>query len=180
MAKVYNIIYADPPWDYVNKLPSSGKGQHYNMMPTQAIMQLPVRDLSANDCVLFMWATFPKLQDGLDVIKAWGFDYKTCAFVWVKKNKNEGTPFWGMGSWTRSNAELCLLATKGNIKRKRKDIHQLIYRPIEVHSKKPPETRTLITKLVGDLPRVELFSRDAPMGWDYFGNEVNDGRLSTV
>jgi len=180
MAKVYNIIYADPPWDYNGGLPQRAKEKHYQTMPTNEIMQLPVRDLAANDCALFMWVTFPKLQDGLDVIKAWGFEYKTCAFVWVKKNKQAQTPFWGMGAWTRSNAEICLLATKGNIKRKRKDIHQLIYRPIETHSKKPLETRTLITKLVGDLPRIELFARQPANGWDYFGNEVNDGRISTI
>ncbi len=183
MAKVYNIIYADPPWQYSKNADTQNTRDvefHYDTMPTKDICKIPVRELAANNSILFMWATFPKLQDGLDVIKAWGFEYKTCAFVWVKKNKKAQTPFWGMGSWTRSNAEICLLATKGKPKRNRADIHQLIYAPIEVHSKKPNETRKHIISLCGDLPRIELFSRQAPMGWDYYGNGVkNNANLET-
>jgi len=183
MTKLYNIIYADPPWQYNANFkgkPSRDVEHHYSTMPTSEIMRLPIRNLCDNDCILFMWITYPKMQDALNVIKAWGFEYKTCGFIWVKSNKNNGKPFWGMGKWTRSNTEICLIATKGKPKRLRNDIHQLIYRPIEKHSKKPPEVRDLIVKLCGDLPRVELFSRQAPMGWDYWGNEVNDGRLNTV
>ncbi|SFC54379.1 MT-A70 family methyltransferase [Butyrivibrio sp. YAB3001] len=116
--------------------------------------------------------TFPNLMGAFDVIKAWGFDYKTVAFVWVKQNKKCDSLFWGMGYWTRSNAEICLLATKGHPKRIGRAVHQVIISHIEQHSKKPAETRDRIVELVGDVPRVELFARQKTPGWDSWGNEV--------
>ena len=100
----------------------------------------------------------PKIQEALDVINAWGFQYKTNAFTWVKKNKKADSLFWGMGRWTRSNAEICLLAVKGSPKRLDMGVHSVIYAPIDKHSKKPQETRDRIIRLVGDLPKVELFA----------------------
>ena len=119
-----------------------------------------------------MWATFPMLREALDVIEAWGFSYKTVAFNWVKQNRNGTGIFMGLGNWTRSNSEICLLATKGHPKRQAADIHQFIISPIEAHSKKPDETRDKIVALMGDRPRVELFARQTPPGWDVWGNEV--------
>ena len=119
-----------------------------------------------------MWATFPQLKEALQLIKAWGFTYKTVAFVWLKTNKKALTWFYGLGFWTRGNAEICLLATKGHPKRQAKNIHQLIISPIEEHSKKPEEARKKIVALMGDLPRIELFARKESPGWDIWGNEV--------
>ena len=133
---------------------------------------MPVRELAASDCTLFLWVTFPVLPETFDVIKAWGFTYKTVAFCWVKRNPKSPGWFFGMGNWTRANAEICLLATKGNPKRKAADVPQLIVAPREEHSKKPDETRDKIVALMGDRPRVELFARQTPPGWDVWGNEV--------
>lgn len=120
----------------------------------------------------------PKLDECLAVVKAWGFEYKTVAFTWVKRNKKARSWFWGMGRWTRANAELCLLATKGKPKRLSASVSSIIDTPIEGHSKKPDEVRKRIIQLVGDLPRLELFARQKTPGWDVWGNEVpNDINL---
>lgn len=169
--KKYNIVYADPAWDYW----SSGvwnQRNHYRTMSIDEICALPVKDITDKDCILFLWVTYPILQECFRVIEAWGFKYSTAGFVWVKKNKVAGTPFFGIGNWTHANSELCLLATKGSIKRIDDCIAQIIETPKEEHSKKPAITRELITRLVGALPRIELFSRDAVDGWDVWGNEV--------
>ena len=142
-------------------------------MSVDQIKKLPINEIADQDCILFMWATFPKLQEALDVIKAWGFTYKTNAFTWVKKNKKSDSFFWGMGRWTRSNAEVCLLAVKGNPKRIDMGIRSVIMSPIEGHSKKPDIVRDKIVKLIGDLPRIELFARNKIDGWDSWGNEIN-------
>lgn len=141
-------------------------------MTVPQICELPVADIAAKDSVLFLWATFPNLPEAFEVIQAWGFTYKTVAFVWVKQNKKAPSWFWGLGFWTRSNAEICLLATKGKPKRQSARIHQIIDSPIEGHSKKPDEARTRIIELMGDLPRIELFARQETAGWDVWGNEV--------
>ena len=119
-----------------------------------------------------MWVTLPKLNEFMKVVDGWGFEYKTTAFVWVKKNKKSDTFFMGLGRWTRANPEICILATKGKISRLRADIRQLQIHPIEKHSKKPDIFRKLITDLVGDIPRIELFARETAEGWDSWGNEV--------
>lgn len=143
-------------------------------MPLEDICALPVKDLAADNCILFLWVTFPKLLESFDVIKAWGFEYRTVAFVWIKQTANKNKWFTGMGWWTRSNAELCLLATKDNPQRFSKNVHQLIVSPVEQHSKKPDETRDRIVKLAGDLPRIELFARQKADGWDIWGNELEN------
>ena len=142
-------------------------------MSIDEIKALPVGELADKDCALFMWLTFPCLYEALDVIKAWGFQYKTVAFVWVKQNRKSDGLFWGMGYWTRANAELCVLATRGNPKRLSRRVHQIIVSHVEQHSKKPDEARDRIISLMGDLPRIELFARQATQGWDVWGNEVN-------
>lgn len=112
------------------------------------------------------------LREALEVIEAWGFTYKTVAFNWVKQNKNGASLFWGLGNWTRSNSEICLLAVKGKPKRVSAGVHSVILSPIQQHSRKPAEARDRIVELMGDLPRIELFAREAAPGWDSWGNEV--------
>ena len=167
----YNIVYADPPWQYWE---SGNKNQslHYTTMTIDEICDLPVKDITDDNCVLFMWVTYPILDQAFRVIESWGFKYSTAAFVWVKKNKQKDTPFVGCGAWTRANSELCLLATKGNVMRLDASVSQVVESPIEEHSKKPDVVRELITKLVGELPRVELFCRNPAEGWDVWGNEA--------
>jgi len=168
----YEIIYADPPWHYSCGNVQGAAQNHYPTMKTQDICALPVADIAAKDSALFLWATFPQLPDALRVIEAWGFKFKTVAFVWLKKNKKTDSWFYGMGFWTRSNAEICILATRGHPKRQDNSIHQFIISPVEAHSKKPDEARDRIVRLMGDVPRVELFARQAAPGWHVWGNEV--------
>jgi len=175
--KKYNIIYADPPWCY-ETWSEKGKEKksaecHYPTMKHEEIYKLPVSDITADDCILFLWVTFPKIQEGIETIIQWGFTYKTCAFNWVKRNKKTDSWFWGLGRWTRSNSEICLLATKGNPKRISKSVHQVCDARIMEHSKKPDEIRERIVELCGDLPRIELFARNIYPGWDAWGNEVS-------
>ena len=113
-----------------------------------------------------------QLKAALRVIESWGFSYKTLAFLWLKQNRKSDTWFYGMGFWTRSNAEVCLLATRGHPKRQSAGIHQLIISRIEEHSKKPAVVRSKIVQLLSDLPRIELFARQKTPGWDVWGNEV--------
>ena len=173
--KKYNVILADPPWAFrawSNKGMGRSAEQHYPTMGLEDIKALPVADLAAEDCVLFLWATFPMLREAFAVIDAWGFTYKTAAFTWVKENRKSPGLFWGLGYWTRANAEVCLLATRGSPKRQSAAVHQVILSPIERHSKKPDAVRERIVALMGDVPRVELFARQETPGWDVWGNEV--------
>ncbi|MCM1160731.1 MAG: MT-A70 family methyltransferase [Roseburia sp.] len=178
MGKKYQIIYADPPWQY-RVYSKKGEGRsaehHYPTMTIKDIQSLPVCNIADNDCILFLWVTFPCLLEGLNVMKAWGFQYKTCAFTWVKRNKKADSFFTGLGFWTRANAELCILGTKGHPKRVSKSVPQICDARIMEHSKKPPEIRERIVKLCGDVPRIELFARQQVEGWDALGNEI-DGR----
>ena len=170
--KKYPIIYADPPWRYSAKKVQGAAENHYPTMSIDELCALPVESLEAKDCLLFLWATFPMLPEALRLIKAWGFSFKTVAFVWLKQNRKSPTWFYGLGRWTRGNAEICLLAKRGNPKRHSASVHQFIISPIEQHSKKPDVTRDKIVELAGDLPRVELFARQKIPGWDVWGNEV--------
>ena len=169
----FNIIYADPPWTF-KTWSSKGKikSPKYDVMTIEDIKNLPVNNLADNNCVLFIWVTYPLLKEGLETIKAWNFKYKTCGFSWIKKNKKADSLFWGLGYWTRANNEICLLATKGKgCKVLRKDIPQICDLPITKHSKKPDEIRKRIIKLFGDLPRIELFARSKIHGWSVWGND---------
>ncbi len=133
-----------------------------------------MEQLAHKDCALFLWVTFPMLLEAWDVMEAWGFTFKTVALVWVKLNRRANTIYWGMGHWTRSNAEICILATRGKPTRQAKNVHQVILSPVEEHSKKPEEARRRIEALMGDVPRVELFARQASPGWDVWGNQAPD------
>lgn len=172
----YEIIYADPPWSY-KVWSDKGKGRsaesHYPTMSKEDIQRLPVKRIAAKDSVLFLWVTAPCLIEGIELITAWGFEYKTVAFTWVKQNKKSDSIFMGMGYYTRSNAEYCLLATKGKVlERKSHSISSVVLSHIERHSQKPNEVRERIVKLFGDRPRIELFARQYANGWDVWGNEV--------
>jgi len=173
--KQYSVIYADPPWHYrVYSKKEAGRSaeSHYPTMTLESICALPVGNLAAKNCALFLWVTMPCLRDGLAVLDAWGFQYKTIAFVWIKQNRRADSLFWGMGYWTRSNAEFCILATRGHPKRCCAGVHQVIMSHVEEHSKKPREVRERIVRLMGDIPRIELFAREKADGWDVWGNEV--------
>lgn len=174
--KKYSIIYADPPWAYL-----WGKGKdgghfapekHYPTLSTEEICAFDVKSIADKNCALFLWATMPTLPDAIRVMKEWGFKYKTCAFTWVKTRK-DGQPLSGMGSYTKANAELCLLGMRGHIKASDKTVPQILMHPRLGHSVKPPVIRERIVKLFGDLPRIELFARQKSQGWDCFGNEVD-------
>ena len=141
-------------------------------MSPEDIYALDVQNIADDDCILFLWATFPKLPEALETIKHWGFEYKTVGFTWVKKNKKADSWLWGMGYWTRANAEICIIATKGKPKRISAGVHQIVDDRIREHSRKPDTVRQRIVELVGDLPRIELFARQKTDGWDVWGNEV--------
>lgn len=176
-AKQYSVIYADPPWAYSqggNTKSSHGIAkQHYQTMTTAEICALPVREIVREGAACFMWATFPNITEAIKVMEAWGFTYKTAAFVWVKKNRKQGGNFMGLGAYTRANAEVCLLGVTPGFKAKTQirahNVHQIIEAPFEGHSKKPDETRRRIVELLGDVPRLEMFARQRADGWDALG-----------
>lgn len=172
--KKYKIIYADPPWTYEDtggKKSARGMAKSfYDTMPIEEIKSLPVNQISDDSCFLFLWVTEPLLQEGLDVCKAWGFDYKNFGFVW-RKLTNEGKEFVGMGHYTRANPEYCILGVKGKVDVKDHSIRKLQHYRVKEHSKKPDEIRNKIIQLCGDLPRIELFARTKVHGWDVWGND---------
>ena len=141
----YSIIYADPPWRYSAKKVQGAAENHYPTMSIEELCALPVAELAAKDSALFMWTTFPQLPEALRLIRAWGFTYKSVAFVWLKKNRKADSWFYGLGFWTRANAEVCLLATKGHPKRQAADITSLSFRPLKptAKSRTKPVIRSL-------------------------------------
>lgn len=177
----YTIILADPPWQYRDTANAGKRGAvwKYPVMTDKDIMALPVASLAAKDSALFLWGTWPKLRESLEVVHAWGFTYKTLAFDWVKLNPKAGTPFWGMGRWTRANSEYVLLATRGKPQRVSAAVHSLVMAPVGAHSAKPDLVRQNIVTLCGDVPRIELFARQRAEGWHAWGPHagLNDVEL---
>lgn len=173
--KKYNIIYADPPWSYRDKKCNGNALNHYNTLIIEDIEKLDINKIADGNCLLFLWATYPLLPEALRVIKGWGFEYKSIAFQWIKLNKINGKPFYGLGRWTRGNTEPCLLGVKGKPKRESNSVFQLIQEKIMRHSKKPSIVREKIVQLAGEKPRIELFAREKISGWDSIGNEI-DGK----
>ena len=181
----YDIIYADPAWNYRQKsLNRGGAERYYSTMKVEDIKKINVGEISTENSVLFIWGTWPNLIECLSVIDAWGFKYKTCGFLWVKSNKRTNPKqltmypvydfFMGMGHYTRSNTEYCLFAVKGKgLKRTNAGIRQVVYEPVRSHSEKPPIVRNSITKLFSSNKRIELFARKKFNDWDVWGNEVN-------
>lgn len=186
----YNIIYADPPWAYNQ---NTGNGVlrkrdgtlRYPSMHVNELVALgpEVQRITKKDCALFLWATMPLLQEALDTIRAWGFKYKTCFVTWVKSVKDGSRPSFGIGYYSRSNAELCLLAIKGKMPsyrhviegeqpRKPTCIQSVVVEPRREHSRKPDCVRDKIVQLFGDIPRVEFFARTSTPGWSLLGNDT--------
>jgi len=166
--KKYKIIYADPPWKY-----GTNASKHYPTIPIEEIHKFPIDNFADDNCALFLWVTYPILPQAIETVKKWGFRYVTVAFTWIKTNKNDGKPFFGLGNWTRANAEICVLGFRGKLQRRSKKVHQVILSPLREHSRKPDEIRDKIVELLGNLPRVELFARQTMPGWDCWGNETN-------
>ena len=181
--KKYQIIYADPPWNFGNRMYSSNKIDHhreitraYSVMTTKDICELPIRDITANDCACFMWTADAFIPDALKVMDAWGFKYKTIAFIWQKKERS-GKQVCYMGQWTMKGSEIVLFGTKGKMTQYllSRKVRQLVEAPRErkIHSRKPYIIRDKISQMFGfDLPRIELFARQKTEGWDVWGNEV--------
>jgi N6-adenosine-specific RNA methylase IME4 len=173
--KKYNIIYADPPWEYVKLNFYQKKGVNnkvYDRMKIEDIKQLKIGEIAEDNSLLFLWVTNPMLKKGLEVMQSWGFEFTTIAFVWVKTYKS-GKEITGMGRYTRSCVELCLLGKRGiGVKRKDTNVPQIVYSNLQNHSKKPEEIRDRIFRLFDDVPRIELFAREKKEGWDVWGNEV--------
>lgn len=184
----FSVIYADPPWGYKDDgqhASSTLRGAAANQYPTlsnDAIAALPVHLMAdPAGCVLFMWATNPLLPEAFAAIKGWGFTYKTVAFDWVKLTaRDEGKPFFGLGRWTRGNTEKCLLAVRGKPTRASAAVSQLLVSPKLAHSAKPPEARSKIVELCGDVPRAELFAREYADGWDATGLDLDGSDLRDV
>lgn len=180
----YGVVYCDPPWHftrYSEKLSPGSRGKapqdHYRTMSDEEIGRLPVVDLAARDCVLIMWATFPKLNVALKTCGLWGFKYKTVAFSWLKADVSTLDMFSApkdadmfMGYWTRSNGEVALLATRGTPKRVHADVLQGIIEPAREHSRKPDCVRQRIERLVNG-PYCELFARQRFPNWDSWGDQ---------
>ena len=177
--KKYQTILADPPWRYNSRANHKtrfrgGACGHYDLMPTRSIGDIPIHKLvDPKGCILFMWATFPMIQDALKTIELWGFTYKTVAFTWCKLNPKALTPFFGVGYYTKSNAEVCLLATHGPVlKPVSNAVSSLILSPRREHSRKPDEQYERIEKLYPDHNRIELFARHARREWDAWGDQT--------
>lgn len=173
---MYEVIYADPPWTFQvwNKDTGSGRSaeSHYPTLNREELRSLNVQSLANRDCALLLWSVMPNLPEAISLGEAWGFKYKTCVFTWVKQTITQTKWHIGMGYYTRANAELCLLFTKGHVKRKSKAVRQLIVAPVTKHSAKPHEAYERIEALFHG-PYVELFARNTREGWTSIGNEID-------
>ena len=175
--KKYKVLYCDPPWKFNNKNTGgsmkSGADYHYLTMTIDDLCKLPVNEITDDDCVLFMWWVASQPSEAIKLVESWGFKIKTMTgFNWVKTT-NSGKPFFGMGFWTRQGSEMCLIATKGKPKRIDASVRAVVFSENDKHSKKPDVFRKEIVKLMGDVPRLEMFAREQSEGWDVWGNEVN-------
>ena len=170
----YEIILADPPWSYRDSANAGKRGavHKYRTRGLPEICALDVRGIAAPNCLLALWWVPPMPEEALKVVKAWGFTLKTMkGFTWHKTTKH-GKSHFGMGHWTRANTEDCLFAVRGKPKRANADVRQFIEAPRGRHSAKPAEVRERLVRLMGDVPRIEMFAREAIPGWDVWGNEV--------
>ena len=172
----FDVILADPPWKFEVWDRDTGRGRsaesHYPTMSLEEICSLQIKDITADNCALFLWAVWPSIFDAYEVIGAWGFEYKTCAWVWVK-SKPSGFGFhFGMGYYTRANTEPCLLAVKGRMPVAKRDVSALIYYPVKEHSQKPEEQYNKIERLYPGSMYCELFARRKHRGWFSWGNEI--------
>lgn len=164
--KKYSVIYADPPWRYdYTETESRAIENQYPTMSIEEICAMPISNIATDDCVLFMWATSPKLLESFKVLESWGFTYKTCA-VWDKE-------VIGMGYYFRQQHELLLVATKGNLPTPLPENRpsSVLRERRGVHSSKPESMREIIEKMYPELDKIELFCRDPKAGWDVWGNQ---------
>jgi len=173
----YGAIHADPPWRFETWGGADGNHrgaeQHYPTLDSEALQALPVAELAARDCALFLWIVDSHLAQALELMAAWGFGFKTVAFVWVKTRPGSTCGLRAsMGYWTRKDCELCLLGTRGAPRRQHKDVWQAIVAPKREHSRKPDEAARRIERLVPG-PYCELFARAPRPGWDVWGNQVD-------
>lgn len=170
----YSIVYADPPWSYNDKMSghSFSLDHEYATQSLPWIKALPIQTMVAKDACLFLWAVSPQLPEAIEVMRAWGFKFKTVAFVWSKIHAKSGKAVTNLGKWTMGNVEIVLLGVRGRPQRVTKNVRQLVIEARTTHSAKPDEVRQRIVTLMGDVPRIELFARgDRPDGWDRWGNE---------
>lgn len=187
----YGAILADPPWHFKTynekgrqrcpdwKRFKGSPSRHYDTMTIDDLAALPVADVAADDCCLLLWVSWPMLPDAMRLISAWGFEYKTCGFDWMKAHagqldmlRDDADVLMGMGYWTRANSEPCLLATRGKPKRLSAAVRQGIIEPRREHSRKPDCVHGRIERLVAG-PYLELFARQQRPGWDTWGNETS-------
>jgi N6-adenosine-specific RNA methylase IME4 len=140
-------------------------------MSLDDIKALPVASLAADDCALFLWGVCPEIPGALEVIEAWGFEFKTVGLNWIKQNRSGEDIFTGMGYWTRANSELRLLATRGSPQRLAMDVHQVLLAPVGEHSEKPDEAYHCIERLLAG-PYLELFARNERPCWTCSWNEI--------
>jgi len=170
----YGVILIDPTWPFVTWSPK-GKGRsaerHYDMMALDAIKALPIAELAARNCALFLWATWPTMPIWNEVIEAWGFCYSGLAFDWIKLNPSGEGLHWGNGKGTRANPEPCLLAKRGKALRLDEGVHSVIMTPVGAHSEKPDEAYRRMERLFGG-PYLELFARKPRDRWTTWGDEV--------
>lgn len=186
----FGAILADPPWHFKtyneegrSRCPDwkpfkGSPSSHYDTMRAEDITRLPVDDLAAPDACLFLWISWPMLQDAMGLIEAWGFTYKTCAFSWLKAHvkqidlfREDADALMGNGFWTRSNSEVCLLATRGSPKRLDAGVRMGIIEPRREHSRKPDCVHERIERLVAG-PYLELFARQERPNWTVWGNQT--------
>ncbi len=175
----YGAILADPPWRFQTWSPlGMDRSPDYETMTVKEIWSMPVGRLAKRHAVLFLWVTWPMLEQGIKCIRKWGFVYKTCAFAWVKADVRQMEMFddanadMGTGYWTRANSEVCLLGTKGRPRRIDAGVRQGIIEPRREHSRKPTVVQQRIEKLVSG-PYLELFARAPRYGWTTWGAESN-------
>ncbi len=168
--KKYSVIYADPPWKYDHsKAANRNIENHYPTMELVELCALPVAELCNHPCILFMWATAPKLEQALEVLNAWGFTYTTCG-VWDKQHI-------GMGYYFRQQTELLLIGKKGDMPSPPVESRSpsLYSEKRGKHSQKPGYYYKLVESMYPDYPKIELFSRNKrDKGWDSWGNESNN------
>ncbi|MGL5281059.1 MAG: MT-A70 family methyltransferase [Plesiomonas shigelloides] len=174
--KKYNLITADPAWQYGSGGPRGGRfGKlDYSTMSTDDICALPVSELADKDCALELWFTASFVEDAIKVCKAWGFKVVRIDIVW-EKLKESGARHAAVGPWGMSDAEFVLLGTKGKACSMQKVRNQyMIQKGVYTgkHSEKPEEILKLFDTRFGDVPRIELFAREHRDGWDCWGNEV--------
>ena len=169
----FDLILIDPPWKYSkrsNKDTKFGLGSSQeDILPVKELKALPVVNLARPECLLLMWTTMPMLKDALEIMEAWGFEYKTNAFSWVKVNKNDLRPVFGIGFYTKSNVELCLLGSRGEraVKPRVNDVSSVILHPPMEFAHKPPEVMRRIDRMYPDLTKIELFAKEkwGGRGW---------------